>query len=378
MKNYFSIAFLIIILTSISSAQETINATLMHDNIEREYIIYIPEKYNSQEAVPMVLNFHGYTSSATQQLFYGDFRSIADRENFIVVHPQGTLDAFGNAHFNVGWGGSQIDDVGFTSALIDHIASTYNINLKRVYSTGMSNGGFMSYHLACNLSDKIAAIASVTGSMSMPTFDNCALAKAVPILEIHGNADAVVPYDGSAIALPIEDVISFWITQNNCSETPITTPIEDIDTTDGSTVIHFIYQNGTNGSSVEHFFIDGGGHTWPGSNFLLDQTNYDIDASQEIWRFFSQYDLDGIIESNSIEILSPKSNFQIYPNPTTDFLDIIKEDATFKEYYIFSAQGKLMQTGTIEDILSKIEISNLSKGVYFFTLGTHLKRFVVL
>ena len=148
------------------TSQQTITATITHDALQREYILYVPASYTGSNAVPLVFNFHGYTSNATEQMWYGDFRPIADTANFIIVHPNGMLDATGTTHFNVGWGGSTIDDVGFTSALLDSISADYNINADRVYSTGMSNGGFMSYQLACQLSDKIAAIASVTGSMS--------------------------------------------------------------------------------------------------------------------------------------------------------------------------------------------------------------------
>jgi polyhydroxybutyrate depolymerase len=90
-------------------------------------------------------------------MFYGDFRTIADTAGFLLVHPLGTLDPTGTTYWNSGWGGT-VDDIGFTGALIDSIAEAYSVNLDRVYSTGMSNGGFMSYTLACSLSDRIAAI----------------------------------------------------------------------------------------------------------------------------------------------------------------------------------------------------------------------------
>jgi len=149
-------------------AQQTINASINHDNLERSYIIYIPESYTGDDPVPVVLNFHGYTSNAQDQMGYGDFRTVADQENFLVVHPQGTIDpSSGQTFWNAQWFLDGVDDIGFVSALIDSLAGEYNIDLSRVYSTGMSNGGFLSHTLACELSDKIAAIASVTGSMTI-------------------------------------------------------------------------------------------------------------------------------------------------------------------------------------------------------------------
>jgi len=176
-----------------SSAQQTINASITHDGIERDYILYVPEIYDGSTAVPLVLNFHGFGSGASQQMFYGDFRDIADTEGFLLVHPEGTT-LIGNQFWNVGFPGlsSTIDDVGFTEALIDELATLYTIDLDRVYATGMSNGGFMSFLLACQLSEKIAAVASVTGSMTQDTFDDCNAQLPTPVLQIHGTEDDVV------------------------------------------------------------------------------------------------------------------------------------------------------------------------------------------
>ena len=141
-------------------SQQTINGSIIHDNLQRDYILYVPALYNATNPTPLVFNFHGYTSNAFDQMWYGDFRSIADTAGFIIAHPMGSLDNSGITHWNVGWGGSTVDDIGFTAALIDSLSANYNINQDRIYSTGMSNGGYFSYHLACNLSTKIAALES--------------------------------------------------------------------------------------------------------------------------------------------------------------------------------------------------------------------------
>ena len=132
-------ALLLLVLSSVFSissySQETITAAITHDGIERSYILYVPANYTGKKPVPLLLNFHGYTSNATEQMFYGDFRPIAEEEGFLIVHPNGTLDFSGNTHFNVGWGGSTVDDIGFTSALLDTIIAEYKIDKKRIYST---------------------------------------------------------------------------------------------------------------------------------------------------------------------------------------------------------------------------------------------------
>ena len=224
---------LIICLPLFTLGQQTINASINHGGITRDYILYVPNSYVTGNQVPLVFNFHGYTSNATQQMWYGDFRAIADTAGFIIVNPEGTLDNSGVTHWNVGWGGSTIDDIGFTSALIDSIAAEYSINQDRIYSTGMSNGGFMSYQLACELSDRIAAIASVTGSMNLGWFNSCNPSHPMPVMEIHGTLDQTIPYNAGSFTESATDIMDFWRGINNCNNTPIVTNIPDINTTDG-------------------------------------------------------------------------------------------------------------------------------------------------
>ncbi len=285
---------LLLCLPLLGLAQQTINGSITHGGLQRDYILYVPATYSAGTAVPLVFNFHGYTSNASQQIWYGSFTEIADTAGFIVIHPEGTLDNSGNTHFNVGWGGSTVDDIGFTSALIDSISAEYSIDQNRVYSTGMSNGGYFSYHLACNLSVKIAAIASVTGAMSQYTQAICNPSHPTPVMEIHGTADLTVPFN---------DIISglgYWRNYNNCNPIADTTIIPDLVLGDWSTVEHIVFDNGDNGVTTDLFKVINGEHTWPGSNFTMGVTNYDINASVEIWKFFSRYDINGLISPTEI------------------------------------------------------------------------------
>lgn len=362
--------FLLLLLTTLfSHGQETINASITHDNLQRDYILYVPECYTGQKAVPLVLNFHGYTSNATEQMFYGDFRAIADREGFLVVHPEGTLDINGNTHFNVGWGGSTVDDIGFTAALIDTIASQYKINHKRVYSTGMSNGGFMSYTLACALSDRVAAIASVTGTMNVGQDALCAPTRPVPVLEIHGTNDLTVPYEGTEFFQGTEAVIDYWVGVNNTKKTPKIKHIPDTNPTDGSTVEHFIYRRGYNGVRVELFKINGGGHTWPGSAFDLGiGTNYDINASEEIWNFFSRYDINGKIKHHYYRSKNHSYLVDVFPNPASSYITINGNFSKNTPYELFSSKGEVVLSGEITSDNTIIDISDLSTKMYFLKI----------
>ncbi|MDG1721063.1 MAG: PHB depolymerase family esterase, partial [Bacteroidia bacterium] len=255
---YITILLLLIGFDFSISAQQTINRSIVHQGIQRDYILYIPAIYDGSEDVPLVLNFHGYGSNANEQMFYGDFRDIADTEGFLLVHPQGSI-LNGDQQWNVGFLGNlnKTDDVGFTAALIDELANSYTINLDRVYATGFSNGGFMSFLLACQLSEKIAAVASVTGSMTPDTYDACNAQQPTPILQIHGTGDSTVPYNGDTWTRSIEDVIFYWVNYNNCESSPTTAALTDINRSDGRTVEHTIYSGGDNGVTTEHMKIIG-------------------------------------------------------------------------------------------------------------------------
>jgi polyhydroxybutyrate depolymerase len=297
--------------TSEVFAQTTLSKTFVFEGLTRDYRIYIPAIYNSNTAVPLLLNLHGYGSNNIEQELYADFRSIADTANFIIVHPNGTPDAGSSLNWN-NFGLSQVNDLGFLNALIDTIADDYNVNLSRVYSTGMSNGGFMSYDLACQLSNRIAAIASVTGTMLTAKLNACNPSRVVPVMQIHGTADATVPYLGNFAFAPVETLVEAWVEKSNCNPTPIQTEIPNTNTTDLTTATRFLYTGGINGNSVEFFKVNGGGHSWPGAPINVNVTNMDFNASQEIWRFFSQYTLDGATSINKLKVIQPLA----FPNPS--------------------------------------------------------------
>lgn len=345
-------------------SQQTVTDTIIHDDIQREYVLYIPASYTGDSPVPLVLNFHGFGSTANEQMWYGDFRSISDTAGFIIAHPQGTLFN-GTTHWNVGgWTvGSTTDDVGFTGALIDSIAIDYNIDSLRVYATGMSNGGFMSFLLACKLSDRIAAIGSVTGSMTPETYNDCNPMHVMPILQIHGTDDDVVPYTGTAWSESIENVLQYWVGVNNCNTTPTITSLPDLDPNDGSTVEHIVYDGGDNNVTVEHYKITGGGHTWTGNIFGGGGTNNDIDGSVEVWNFFSGYNLSNI--TGTEQLAEDNLQINIYPNPTNSSITVELNYSNQMDYEIISTLGKVIFHGVIRSNNQQIDLSQLVPNIYF-------------
>lgn len=267
-----------------SSAYET-----SFQGLDRDYIVYIPENYTPEHPSPLLFVYHGFGGNNNLTMNYTGFNEIANQNNFIVVYPQGS-NFIGVPHWNVGgWTlGSTTDDIAFTEYLINTISNQYSINNDRVYATGMSNGGFMSFLLACQMSDTFAAVASVTGSMTTETYEQCTPLREVPVLQIHGTIDPIVPYAGvQAWNTPIDEVLTYWATNNECNLTPQIISLEDIDPDNNIRVDEITYDGGTNASVVKHYKVYGGGHDW--------FNNAEISASELVWEFFSNYDLNGLI-----------------------------------------------------------------------------------
>ena len=360
---------------------QTINGTIIHDGIVRTYKLYVPSSYSGNIAVPLLFNFHGYTSNSNEQMIYGNFRNIADTANFLVVHPQGTLDNTNTTHFNVGWGGSTVDDVGFTEALIDSLSAAYSIDQNRIYAVGMSNGGFMSFRLACELSSKIAAVGSVTGSMTPSTLGNCNASHPMPIIQIHGTTDPTVPYNGSAgWTASVTNILNHWVTFNNCSPAPTVVNVPNTNVLDGSTVEKYTYENGDNCSEVVHYKVTNGQHTWPGSIFNFAGTNYDINASVEIWNFISKYDIFGLISCNpaTIEDQFGIVDFQVYPNPCSESIHVDLKIAESSFYEIYSLYGQLLKSGFISMNTNEIDLSDFDPQGYLLMIGGRYQRFIKL
>lgn len=359
------------------NAQTNTTRTVSHDGVERSFNVYLPSSYDENSEMPVVLNFHGYGSNAVEQMFYGDFRPVADTAGFIIVHPQG-LPHDGFNHWNVAgvWHqGSTVDDVGFVDKMLDDLLDTYSIDESKVYSTGMSNGGYMSFHLACFLSHRIAAVASVTGQMTPFTFDQCDPQHAMPIMQIHGTDDNTVPYEGALWTKSATEIVEYWSTYNETQST-INFDLANSNSTDNSTAHVTQNVDGINGVEVTHIRIDGGGHTWPGSAIVVPGTNLDFNASERIWQFFNQYDIDGKILTSSTDIIADISKITVQPNPATDNIVIKRLKSDFIEINIYNTNGVLVLTKEIEGTEADIDITSLPKGNFYMLIDDSKIQFV--
>jgi polyhydroxybutyrate depolymerase len=348
-----------------SYSQSTINGSFLFGGLLRSYSFYVPAIYDGTQAFPLVLNLHGYTSNGSEQSFYGNFKPIADTAGFIVVHPEGTIQpgTTSTQFWNVGFFGSNVDDVGFLTALIDTISAQYNIDPSRVYSTGMSNGGYMSLELACE-SGRFAAVASVTGSMTNVMTNSCNPAAPIPIMTIHGTADGTVPYNGNTSSISADSVIHFWVERNGCAPSPIVTPVPDIVSTDEATAEHYVYPTCQNGVTIEHFKILNGAHTWPGAGITIGTTCMDFSASKEIWRFFSQYSNP----SANLGDIAASAFVNVYPNPfDRGFVIDSAEPLTLSDISLKDIKGKDVH---FQMDGNKVNTDCLSPGIYFLNIKT--------
>jgi polyhydroxybutyrate depolymerase len=249
--------------------------------------------------MPVVVVFHGSLMNGKMMAVFCGMNEKADKEGFIAVYPNGTGAREQLLSFNAGeehdTAATKPNDVKFTQMLLDDLATHVNVDAKRVYAAGMSNGGMMCYRLAAELPGRFAAIAAVAGTMAV---EMPGRVDPIPVLHLHGTDDSIVPYNGpddntptSARFRPVEETIRLWTTADQC---PLAEVVDEPDRSDdGTTVKRWTYSPGLNGTEVVLYRIEGGGHTWPGSDTLfkaaLGRSTHDISANDVIWEFFEKH-----------------------------------------------------------------------------------------
>jgi polyhydroxybutyrate depolymerase len=273
---------------------ELIEQTITSGDVNRIYYLYIPASYDPQTPAPLVLAFHGFAQGALGLAGYSGWEAVAEEHGFVLVYPQGNgaIPRWESGLFvNIP---QVVDDVAFVSDMITTISETLCIDTTRVYANGLSNGGGMSYRLACELSDQITAIGGVAGAYT--EFGGCTPNRPVPIILFHGDKDSIVPYmgnnEGSFIFSSIADFALSWAERNGCDLTAqVLDPIGDVSGVQ--------YTTCDDNADVVFYTVAGGGHTWPGAILtrFTDQfggyVTQDMSASETMWEFFARYQLDG-------------------------------------------------------------------------------------
>ena len=280
--------------------------SIIHEGLERKYTVHIPDNFN--EDSPLVFIMHGYTGTANGIMEYSGMNNIADRENFIAVYPQGTIDINGNTFFNVGYEldqYSKVDDVSFIRHLVLSLSKELNLKRTKAFATGMSNGGDMSYLLACTSSDLFMAVAPVAGVLMKELKDSCDREGGVPLFEIHGTADKISRFegdlkneDGWGAYYDLPSTIDFFAKVNELESKTV----EQITSKAAGADYDIFFERHWSEDRKEEIWmyrIEEGRHVWPGlkinwwSNpilwFYFGSGNSDINASEEVWKFFQKY-----------------------------------------------------------------------------------------
>jgi len=267
--------------------------TLTHDGLKRSYVLYIPTPIDWSKPVPLVFVLHGGLGNAESIIHMSGFNRVADQNRFVVVYPNGTGRLSADTLFT--WNGGNccgyaqeigMDDVGFMRAIVTDLQTQMQLDPKRIYATGISNGGLLAQRLGCEAADLFAAIAPVSGTLN---FTPCKPSQPVSVIEFHGTADQHIPYQGGygpkAVVkvdfASVADSVGFWVMANKCNSRPQTDWFSDIR--------HDTWPGSTDSSSVELYTLIGGGHAWPGSVGTpagADPPSMTISASQLIWEFF--------------------------------------------------------------------------------------------
>ncbi len=294
------------------------------DSALRTFRLYVPSSYDASEPLPLVIAMHGLLDSGNGFAKWTRFEDLAEERGFVVAFPDGVLSGWLSVPSNYElsplmdtslWR-NKVDDVAFISQLIDDISLVLDIDEKRVYACGASNGGMMSYLLALQIPERIAAAASVAATMPRVFVPESDPNETVPFLLIHGTQDPIIPYEGGAVLgldrllemeqdfdlldlsvldfLSAEETAAYWALWNQTEPTPLVEMLPDTDRRDATTVNRSTYSNGAGGTEVVLYTVEDGGHTWPGSKLFvpelfLGKTNHDIDATLVIWEFFEKF-----------------------------------------------------------------------------------------
>jgi polyhydroxybutyrate depolymerase len=262
--------------------------TITSDGLERSFRVFVPASYSGGRPTALFLNYHGFAGQSEGQEWYAGVREAAERHGFIAVTPDGSGEP------QRWWLAGQrlpgyVDDFAFTRRMLDDLASAYCVDPQRVFAAGISNGGFFSSLAACELQDRIAAIATVAGE----TFPDeaCRGKQPVPVLVFHGTADATVPFEARArrnrlgVAMRgTRDSVESWARFNGCD-------LNAGEQRVASDIVLVNYEGCRTGVRVQLYIVEGGGHNWPGAPAVevLGHTTQSINATELMWRFFSEH-----------------------------------------------------------------------------------------
>lgn len=285
-------------------AAGTQRGTLESGGRTRNFNVRIPPDYDGQTPLPLLLVFHGGNGEGAMLQNQLGFDAYTDRDNTIAVYPDGVQKNWADGRGTTDASRAGVDDLGFVSDLIDHMTTHLNVDDDRIWATGLSNGGLFTQHLACELSDRIDAIAPVISALPTNALDTCRPGNMLPMLAIQGTEDAFMTFEGGDSshdqlglgdggAIESADVTrAFWAERYGCDPTPQVSELDPVDGQDPTRVTLYAYRGCEVGARIDYYIVTGMGHSWPPNEVvaprIAGRTSQQLDATALIWAFFNQ------------------------------------------------------------------------------------------
>ncbi|MGB0429588.1 MAG: T9SS type A sorting domain-containing protein [Bacteroidia bacterium] len=375
MKHVFS-ALIGLLIFQLAMAQDSEEKDIMVDGKERYYTMVTPSDYSADNEYPLVISLHGYYQYISSYRAMIGLDSIAEKEKFIVAYPMGGIvelvtNPMPNCLFpeGLGWDANGYfkqkhghNDEKFILELMDQLEKDYNINKSRIYLMGASNGGFMASKIAAKHPEKFAAVSC------WRLIDSAQATATVPMMITQGDQDPIGNLKGWSLGFTKwNDIKHDWLNVNGCDTNATLVELEDLDTTDGSTVTLYKYNGTETNQEVWIYMENGGGHLMPHSPLIercpdLGEGNRDYKTGEVTWNFFKRHQLT----TTSISQIELKHN--IYPNPANQVFTITINDLEVARLTIVDINGKEVVNSMLSKGTNMIETSHLNNGVYLYQI----------
>lgn len=356
--------------------------TLVVDGDARSYLLYLPDGHSADQSWPLVMNFHGGSGTAEDQLAVADMRDRADEDGIVLAYPQALPDPNddGSTNWQVVTSGdlpftvpNPHSDIDFISDLVDALVANQSVDPSRVYAMGYSNGGGFTYDLACRLNDKITGIGAVARTMYAESLSSCVVTHPTPVVTILGTNDFIsnyegVVYKGTLYYHSSDEGNAHWVEVNGLNPAPEVTLLPNLDASDGSTVEESTWLSDDGCHALHHYKVIGGGHDWPGSF-----GNGDIVSHELIWDKLKVHDHSGLIgcETSGQAEAETMAKHSVYPNPAMPGQAVVlRNGSPFHEAILLNAAGQKVQHLTFPATTrTELTLSNVPAGLYFVEHG---------
>ena len=339
------------------------------ETITREYIIHVPSGYQEGDNLPLVIVYHGFGGCAYYMAEEtSGLNDLADAENFFVAYPQAAYrPAKEDTYWEPGFNGGEniyLDDVFFSEQLIEHIDEEFSLDLSRVYAAGYSNGGMLTYSLACLRGDLFAGVCVMSGAL-LDGMDSCDPTQPVPMIIFHGVGDFVLLYNGDQSYAAVPDVVSLWV-----DHLQIPTSTLSSAELNGGNVVHDSYHGGTNNTCLSLYTVVEE-YGAPGDHVWFSQDMDGVSPNAVMWEFFTG--ACGSVDDTSQEV---HDGVQAFPVPFEDQLFLGSVGASSATYHMHDLQGILVRTGYVGPDASIHGLGDLPSGCYLLTVGESTLRVV--